>query len=127
MTVGAFQFMCTLMDAQQISLNAVYQVHWLKAKAQKTWWIKELQCIQVEMESTVRFFQHQEQFWQEKQEAIEPTSQLGCTAWAARQSTMWNSMATQADSRFNNLLKSHPPPDFAKILWPHSNILPSSF
>ena len=70
MTVGAFQFMCALMDAQQINLNAVYRVHWLKAKAQKTRWIKELQCLQVEMESTVRFFQHQEQFWQEKQEAI---------------------------------------------------------
>lgn len=29
------------------------------------------------MESAVRFFQHQEKFWQEKQELIKPTSQLG--------------------------------------------------
>jgi hypothetical protein len=34
------------MDVQQISLNAVYQVHWLKAKNQKTRWIEELQSHQ---------------------------------------------------------------------------------
>lgn len=126
MTVGAFQFMRSLMDAQQINLNAVYRVHWLKAKAQKTRWIEELQCLQVEMGSAVRFFQHQERFWQGKQEVIEPVSQPGRAAWAARQSAMWQSMAMQADSRFNDLLKSHPPPDFAKIKRPHSNILPLS-
>src|ERR1700691_6586678 len=108
--------MRALMDAQQINFNVVYRVHWLKAKAQKTRWIEELQCLQVEMESAVRFFQHQEQFWQEKQEVIEPTSQPGRTAWAARQSAMWHSMATHADSTFDDLLKSHPPPDFAKII-----------
>jgi len=107
-------------------LNSVNRVHWLKAKAQKAWWIEELQCLQVEMESAIRFFQHQEQFWQEKQELIEPASQLGHAAWAARQSAMWNSMAKQADSRFNDLLKSHLPSDFAKVIWPHSNILPLS-
>jgi hypothetical protein len=112
------------MGAQQINLNAVYRVHWLRAKAQKARWIEELQCLQVEMESAVRFFQHQEQFWQEKQELIEPQSQPGHAVWAARQSAMWHSMAMQADSRFNGLLKSHPPPDFAEVVRPCSHSLP---
>jgi hypothetical protein len=75
------------------------------------------------MESAVRFFQHQEQFWQEKQKLIEPRSEPGHAAWAARQSAMWHSMAMQANSRFNDLLKSYPPSDFAKVIWPQSNKL----
>ena len=114
------------MDAQQINLIAVYRVHWLRAKAQKARWIEELQCLQVEMESAVRFFQHQERFWKDKQEPVDPQSQPGHAAWAARQSAMWHSMAMQADSRFNNLLKSHPPPDFAEVERPHFNRLPLS-
>jgi len=55
-----------------LNTNTVYQVHWLRAKAQKTQWIKELQCLQVEMESAVRFFHYREQFWQEKQMLIDP-------------------------------------------------------
>ncbi|KAH8993769.1 hypothetical protein EDB92DRAFT_1815425 [Lactarius akahatsu] len=87
---------------------------WKTAKAQKMWWIEELQCLQVEMESAVRFFKHQEQSWQAKQELIEPQSQPGHAAWAARQSTMWSSMAIQAGSKFTTLLKSSP--EFAKVL-----------
>ena len=109
-----------------LNLNAVYRVHWLRAKAQKARWIEELQCLQVEMESAVRFFQHHEQFWKEKQELAESQSQPGHAAWAARQSAMWNSMGMQADSRFIGLLKSHPPPDFAIVIRPHSNRLPSA-
>lgn len=123
MTVGTDSFICILLDAQQINLNAVYRVHWLRAKAQKTRWIEELQCLQVEMESAVRYFQHQEQLWQHKQERIEPQTQPGHAAWAARQSAMWHSMATQAGSRFTDLLNSHPPPDFAQVIRPHSNTL----
>ncbi|KAH9069437.1 hypothetical protein EDB83DRAFT_2314461 [Lactarius deliciosus] len=95
-----------------------YQVHWLRARAQKMRWIEELQCLQVEMGSTVRFFRHQEQFWQAKQELIEPKSQPGHAAWAARQSTMWSSMAMQAESKFTALLNSDPPPEFAKVIPP---------
>jgi hypothetical protein len=109
----------------QIDSYAVYRVHWLRAKAQKTRWIEELQCLQVEMESAIRFFHHQEQFWQEKQMLIAPQSQPGHIAWAARQSAMWHSMAIQADTKFNDLLKSHPPPDFAKVIRPYSVRLPS--
>jgi len=68
-------------------------VHWLWAKAQKMQWIEELQCLQVEMESTVGFFRHQEQFWQVKQELLKPWSQSGHAAWAAKQSAMWCLMA----------------------------------
>jgi hypothetical protein len=121
MTVCASYFIHTLRDAQQINLNAVYRVHWLRAKAQKTRWIEELQCLQVEMESAVRFFQHQEQCWQRKKDLIDPRSQPGHSAWAARQSAMWRSMDMQAGSKFNDLLESHPPPDFAKVIRPHSN------
>ena len=121
MIVSAFQFMHVLACAQQINLNTVYRVHWLRAKAQKTRWIEELQGLQVEMESAVKFFQHQSQFWQEKQELIEPRVQQGHSAWAARQRAMWDSMAVQADSRFSDLLRSHPPPDFAKVIHPNSS------
>jgi hypothetical protein len=68
------------------------------------------------MESAVRFFTHQEQFWKAKQELIVPHSQPGHAAWAARQSAMWNSMAIQAESKFTALLESNPPPEFAKVL-----------
>ncbi|KAH9031510.1 hypothetical protein EDB85DRAFT_1865757, partial [Lactarius pseudohatsudake] len=97
-----------------------YRVHWLRARAQKMRWIEELQCLQVEMGSTVRFFRHQERFWQTKQELIEPKSQPGHAAWAARQSAMWSSMAVQAESKFTELLKSNPPPEFAKVIPPQS-------
>jgi hypothetical protein len=120
MTVGTFNFMRALMNAEKTNFNAVYRVHWLRAKAQKTRWIEELQCLQVEMESALRFFRYQEQFWREKQELIDSRSQPGHVAWAARQSAMWHSMALQADSRFNALLKSQPPPDFARVVRPHS-------
>jgi hypothetical protein len=53
---------------------AVYRVHWLRAKAQKMRWIEELQCLQVEMESAIRFLRHQEQIWQVKQNLIESQS-----------------------------------------------------
>jgi len=76
------------------------------------------------MESAIRYFQHQERFWNEKQNLIEPQLQPGHAAWAARQSALWNSMAMQAYSIFCNLLKSHPPPDFAKVIRPYSNGLP---
>ena len=105
-------------------ISAVYRMHWLRAKAQKTRWIEEVQCLQIEMESAVRFFQNKEQFWQEKQRLIEPQSQPGHIAWAAKQSAMWHSMAIQADSRFNDLLTSHLPPEFAKVIQPHTNKWP---
>lgn len=105
-----------------LNLNAVYRVHWLRAKAQKTRWIEELQCLQVEMGSAVRFFRHQERVWQENEEIIEPQSQPGYAAWAARQSAMWHSMAVQAESKFMTLLESHPPPEFAKVIRPQSSI-----
>jgi hypothetical protein len=93
----------------------------LRANAQKMRWIEELQCLQVEMESAVRFFKHQEQFWEAKRELIDPLSQPGHAAWAARQSAMWSSMAMQAESNFTALLKSDPPPEFAKVIRPQSS------
>jgi len=57
-----------------------------------------------------------QQFWQEKQELVDPQSQPGHAVWAARQSAMWGSMAIQAGSKFTALLESDPPPEFAKVL-----------
>jgi hypothetical protein len=74
------------------------------------------------MGSAVRFFRHQERVWQENEEIIEPQSQPGYAAWAARQSAMWHSMAVQAESKFMTLLESHPPPEFAKVIRPQSSI-----
>ncbi|KAF8258336.1 hypothetical protein EI94DRAFT_1622901, partial [Lactarius quietus] len=88
------------------------------AKAQKMRWIEELQCLQVEMESVVRYFKHQERAWLEKREVIDSHSQPRHAAWAARQSAMWCSMAAQAESTFTTLLGSDPPPEFAKVLPP---------
>ena len=121
MIVSAFYFTRVV---HKMDLNAVYRVHWLRAKAQKTRWIEEIQCLQVEMESAVRFFQYQERFWREKQEIIDIQTQPGHAAWAARQNSMWRSMATQAESRFTDLLESHPPPDFAAVIRPNSNTSP---
>jgi hypothetical protein len=74
------------------------------------------------MESAVRFFRHHERVWQAKGEFIEPQSQPGHAAWAARQGAMWRSMAVQAESRFMALLESDPPPEFAKVIRPQSSI-----
>jgi hypothetical protein len=84
-------------------------------------WIEELQCLQVEMKSAVRFFRHQEGVWHGKEGVINNRSQPGHAAWAARQSAMWNSMAMQAESKFSTLLENDPPPDFAKVLQPQSS------
>ena len=99
----------------------VYRVHWLRAKAQKMRWIEELQCLQVEMDSAVRFFRHQEYFWEAKRKLIDSQSQSGHSAWAARQSAMWHSMATQAKFKFTALLDNDPPPDFAQVVRPDSS------
>jgi hypothetical protein len=107
--------------SSDVTLVAVYRVHWLRAKAQEMRWIEELQCLQVEMESAVRFFRYQERVWKAKEEVIEPQSLPGHAAWAARQSAMWHSMAMRAESKFTTLLKSVPPPEFAKVLQPQSS------
>ncbi|KAF8266490.1 hypothetical protein EI94DRAFT_1701677 [Lactarius quietus] len=93
-------------------MEDVYQVHWLRAKAQKMRWIEELQCLQVEMESAVRFFRHQAQFWQSKMKHADCQLWPGHAAWAERQISMWSSMAMQAESKFTTLLKDNPPPEF---------------
>jgi len=117
-------FIWTHQETYSASLTTVYRVHWLRAKAQKMRWIEELQCLQVEMESAIRFFRHQEQIWRMKHEFIDNQSQPGHTAWAARQSTMWHLMAAHAESKFTALVESDPPPEFAKVLWPPSIELP---
>ena len=110
-----------LQSAHMCNFYSVYRVHWLRAKAQKTRWIEELQCLQVEMDSAVRFFRHQDQFWREKQNQVGFESHPGRSAWAARQSAMWRSMATQAEDKFTALLQSNPPPEFAQVIRPHSD------
>src|ERR1700761_759142 len=91
------------------------------SKSSKDAMVEELQCLQVEMESAVRFFRHQEQFWHAKEEDIDSQCLPGHAAWAARQSAMWYSLAIQAESRFTTLLKNNPPPEFAKVLCPQSS------
>ena len=92
-----------------VTFHLVYRVHWLRAKAQKMRWVEELQCLQVEMESAVRFFRYQRQIWHAKEEVIGFQLQPGHVAWAARQSAMWCSLATQAESKLSTLLKYNPP------------------
>jgi hypothetical protein len=110
------------MHSMNVSFGSVYRVHWLHSKSQKMRWIEELQCLQVEMGSAVRFFVHQQQFWHAKGEAIDSQLNPGHAAWAARQSQMWCSMANQAESIFATILKNDPPPDFAKVSSPHSTM-----
>ena len=104
---------------RNVTFHAVFRVHWLRAKAQKTRWIEELQCLQVEMESAIRYFRHQEQVWKGRGEIIDSRSQPGHAAWAAKQSAMWCSMAIHAHSRFTTLLEDDPPPGFAKVSRPN--------
>ena len=84
-------------------------------------WVEELQCLQVEMKSAVRFFRHQEGVWHVKEEITDSHSRPGHSVWAARQSAMWKSMAVQAESKFATLLEKYPPPKFAKVLGPQSS------
>ena len=123
--VGEWMEDCTSFSVHSylihVTFHLVYRVHWLRAKAQKMRWVEELQCLQVEMESAVRFFRHQEQFWHAKEEDIDSQCLPGHAAWAARQSAMWYSLAIQAESRFTTLLKNNPPPEFAKVLRPQSS------
>ena len=61
-SIGAWMEDCTLLIhlrmliLKNTILFAVYRVHWLRVKAQKMRWIEEIQCLQVEMGSTVQFF-----------------------------------------------------------------------
>jgi hypothetical protein len=102
--------------------NTVYRVHWLRANAQKMRWVEELQCLQVEMDSAVRFFRHQGRVWDAKEEDTDSELRPGHATWVARQSAMWHSMATQAELKFTTLLSDEPPPEFAKVLRPRLNI-----
>jgi hypothetical protein len=102
-----------------LTFHGVFRVHWLRAKAQQMRWIEELQCLQVEMESAVRYFKHQERVWKVRGEIVYPESQPGHAAWAAKQSEMWRSMAIHAHSTFTTLLNDDPPPEFATVSRPN--------
>ncbi len=60
-------------------------------------WIEELQCLQVEMVSAIRFFKHEEELWRTKHELSDIQSKPGHASWAVRQSTMWCSMGAYSD------------------------------
>ena len=79
--VGEWMEDCTCFSVHlyliYVTFNSVYQVHWLWAKAQKMRWVEELQCLQVEMESAVRFFKYQGQIWHAREEVIDFQLQRG--------------------------------------------------
>jgi len=77
---------------------AVHRVHWIRAWAPKNWWAEKLVLLKYEMEWTTRALLQKAWVWQERFE--EPNSDSGPKAYAARQSSQWRSMASDADSLF---------------------------
>jgi hypothetical protein len=86
---------CNLEICPCIDLSEVQRVHWIRARAQKNRWEEELLLVKYEMEWTTRSFLHKAGEWQESFE--EPNIDPGPRAYAARQSSQWRRMASDAD------------------------------
>ena len=78
----------------------VQRVHWIWARAQKHRWDEELLLVKYEMQWTTRSFLHKAREWEVRFE--EPNIDPGPKAYAARQSSQWRSLATDADQLFRS-------------------------
>jgi hypothetical protein len=83
--------------------SQVQRVHWIRARAQKNRWEEELLLVQYEMQWTTRGFLHRAEDWQTRYQV--PNTDPGPKAYAARQSSQWRYMASEADQLFRS---THP-------------------
>lgn len=83
-----------------IDFLEVQRVHWIRARAQKCRWEEELLLIKYEMEWTTKSFMHKAQEWKDRAE--EPDVEPGPKAYAARQSSQWRRMSSDADRLFRS-------------------------
>ena len=83
----------------------VYQVHWLKAKAQQDCWKEEVKVLYHEMNFCVNFMKHMEGHWNAWTSEGEGDSltNIGLYCYALRQADMWRCMASQAWHKFDKV------------------------
>jgi len=83
---------------------SVYQVNWLRARAQNNQWTEELNLTFHEMEWTVRWYVHKAEQWQSRRNAEEGagTASRGCRAYAEKQMAMWNELGRVSDTIFSS-------------------------
>ena len=87
-------------------IYTVYQVHWLKAKAQRDHWVEEVKILHHEMEFYVNFMNHQEEQWED--ETAEATHK-GQTGSGLHCYTLRQRDVVQAWQEFNNVQQKYPP------------------
>ena len=83
-----------------IDFPRVQRVHWIRARSQKNRWEEELLLVKYEMEWTTRSFLHKAKVWQDRFEELNVGP--GPKAYAARQSSQWRCMASEADRLFRS-------------------------
>lgn len=79
-------------------IQAVYRIHWLRARARFKRWTEELVIVQHEMSWTVRYFTHMAKLWSDRRSMV--PNVLGAREYAERQVTMWNEFGRVADETY---------------------------
>ncbi|KDQ49413.1 hypothetical protein JAAARDRAFT_89288, partial [Jaapia argillacea MUCL 33604] len=85
-------------------LDDFYRVHWLCARAMRTWWVEEFTLLRYEMDWVVRFFWSKEDEWHNWAVASGEASMDGHRCYAACQAHLWSMFATHADDDFRKTL-----------------------
>lgn len=92
-------FSFTLPSLQLYTINIVYRVHWLRAKAKRDRAYEQTVLVPSEMDWTVAYFRHRAKVWSARQDSIS-VNQAGHMAYAAKQLAMWDAFAARAHLEF---------------------------
>jgi hypothetical protein len=81
---------------------AVYRVNWFRASARFQRWNEEVILLKHEMKWTMNYFQKQQERWELQRQNVGSgdLKKGGLQAYAAKQASMWGSLASQAREIF---------------------------
>jgi hypothetical protein len=91
-----------------LTMQIVYRVHWLRARARMERWKEEVILSEHEMEWTTRYFLNTSRKWVAWAKMSEAEGKLGHASYASRQSAMWMRLADQGHRVFRETLASYP-------------------
>jgi hypothetical protein len=90
-------------DWQNMTMNLVTRVNWLRAKARSKRWKEEVLILQHEMVWTQMWFEHQQKVWEGRMKGALDTSKVGHHAYAAKQARVWRRFKEHACTEFEKV------------------------
>jgi hypothetical protein len=88
------------------SLDLVYRVNWLRAKARVDRWVEEETLVKHEMYWTILWFKKQVEVWREREKTEDSKLSPGHKSYAIKQQKLWNTFHRKAAERFSVHLPS---------------------